>query len=213
MSEPKDWTKEEIEREFIGEMTAVTVPVDIHLEGRQQILDFAQMTKILRKAKLISLGECGCRKRVKECDAPIEVCLGLDKKAEGEIKRGSAKEVGLKGALEALRRSHDAGLVHIAYTFKEDERPGYVCSCCSCCCHSMSGLVRFGIPEAVVASEYVTTNNSDTCINCGKCVERCQFRARRLENDRLAFNRARCFGCGVCTSTCPTNSISLVKRD
>lgn len=212
MSEQKDWTKEEIEKEFIGVMTAVTVPVDIRLEGKQRILGLAEMKEILREARLISVGECGCRKRVKMCDSPTDVCLGLDEKAEDEIKRGSAVRVSLEKALEVLERSHDAGLVHIAYTFKDDEKPGYVCSCCSCCCHSMSGLVRFGIPEAVVTSDYVASNNSETCINCGTCVERCQFKARWIENSRMMFDNARCFGCGVCTSTCPTDSISLVER-
>lgn len=212
MSGQKDWTREEIEKEYVGEMTAVTVPVDIHLEGKQRILGFAEMQTILRDARLISVGECGCRKRVKMCDAPIDVCIGLDKKAEDEIERGSAKSVSLEKALKILERSHDAGLVHIAYTFKDDEKPRYVCSCCSCCCHSMSGLVRFGIPGAVVASKYIATNNSETCVNCGTCVERCQFKARWMEDNKMVFDNVRCFGCGVCTSTCPTDSISLVER-
>ncbi len=212
MSKQRDWTKEEIETEYLSEMTAVTVPVDIHLEGKQRILVLDEMKEILREARLISVGECGCRKRVKMCDAPIDVCLGLDEKAEDTIKRGSAKRVSLEKALKVLQRSHDVGLVHIAYTFTGDEKPRYVCSCCSCCCHSMSGLVRFGIPEAVVASKYVATNNSGTCTHCGTCVERCQFKARRMEDGKMVFDNARCFGCGVCTSTCPTESISLVKR-
>jgi len=37
MSEQKDWTKEEIEKEYIGEMTAVTIPVNLHLDGKQHI--------------------------------------------------------------------------------------------------------------------------------------------------------------------------------
>ncbi|UCB59626.1 MAG: 4Fe-4S binding protein [Candidatus Bathyarchaeota archaeon] len=212
MSEQKDWTKEEIEKEYIGEMTAVTIPVNLHLDGKQHILSLVEMKDILEEASVISVGECGCRTRVKTCDAPLDVCLSLDEAANDAIKRGSAKKVSLKRALEVLKRSHDAGLVHITYTFKDDERPRYVCSCCSCCCHSMSGLVRFRIPEAVVASKYVVTHNYETCINCGTCVERCQFKARRMEDNEMVFDKTRCFGCGVCTSTCPTDSNLLVKR-
>ena len=207
-----DWTKEEIEEEYVGEMTAVTIPVEIHLEGKQRILSFAEMKKILREAKSMSLGECGCRKRVKMCGAPIDVCLGLNKEAEDGIRRGSARRIGLKEALEVLERSHKAGLVHIAYTFTDDETPRYICSCCSCCCHSMSGLVRFGIPEAVVASKYVAKNDSETCTDCGTCIERCQFKARWMEDNKMVFGNTKCFGCGVCISSCPTESISLVAR-
>jgi Pyruvate/2-oxoacid:ferredoxin oxidoreductase delta subunit len=213
MSEKKDWTKKELQEEYVDTMTAVTVPVNIHIEGQQRILDFSEMKKILREAKLISVGECGCRKKLKKCDAPLDVCIGLDKEAEDMIKKGLAEKAPLEEALEALERSHATGLVHIAYTFEGSEKPDVVCSCCSCCCHSMSALVRFGIPEAVVASTYVAVNNSETCIDCGTCVERCQFKARYLEHDKLVYNKAKCFGCGVCISTCPTKSISLAKRN
>lgn len=194
-------------------MTAVTIPVDITLKGTQQILGLTEMEKILCEAKVISLGDCGCRKRVKMCDAPLDVCIELNENAEDMIKRGMAKQVSLEEALDALKRSHDAGLVHIAYTFKDSEKPDIICSCCSCCCHSMSALVRFGMPKAVVASNYIAVHNPETCINCGVCVKRCQFKARTLENGKLMFNATRCFGCGVCTSTCPTKSTSLVKRN
>ena len=212
MSGRNDWTKEELEEEYVSKMTAVTIPVNIHIEGRQRILDLSEMKQILGEAKLISLAECGCRKKLKNCDAPLDVCISLDEEAENLIKKGLAKRASLEETLEALERSHAAGLVHIAYTFEGNEKPDVICSCCSCCCHSMSALVRFGIPEAVVASRYIATNNPETCLNCGTCVERCQFKARHLENGKLVYNEARCFGCGVCVSTCPTKSISLMKR-
>jgi len=212
MPKKNDWTREELEKEYVNTMVAVTIPVNMRIEGRQQILDLSEMRRILKDAKLISLEECDCRKKFGKCDAPLDVCISLDKNAEEQIEKGLAKKASLEQALEALERSHRAGLVHIAYTFEESEKPGVVCSCCSCCCHSMSALVRFGIPEAVVASMYVAVNNSETCINCGTCVERCQFKARHLENGELVYNAGRCFGCGVCVTTCPTKSIHLERR-
>ncbi|MGD8544834.1 MAG: 4Fe-4S binding protein [Candidatus Bathyarchaeota archaeon] len=76
----------------------------------------------------------------------------------------------------------------------------------------MSALVRFGMPNAVVESKYIAVNNYDTCINCGTCVERCQFKARHMKNDEIFFDSSRCFGCSLCASTCPTHSISLTER-
>ncbi len=213
MSAKDDWTKEELEEEYVNTMTAVTIPVNIHIEGQQRILDLSEMKEILREAKTISLGECGCRKKWKKCDAPLDVCISLDKEAEDSINSGLARKANLQQALDALERSHSAGLVHIAYIFEGNEKPDIVCSCCSCCCHSMSALIRFGIPDAVISSKYVAVNNQETCTNCGTCVERCQFKARHLKDDKLIYNKNRCFGCGVCVSTCPTESISLTKRD
>jgi Pyruvate/2-oxoacid:ferredoxin oxidoreductase delta subunit len=215
MSMQKDWTKEELENEYINVMTAITVPVNVQIEGQQRILDITETKRILRNAELIAIGQCGCRTRVKNCDGPVDVCIALDNLANDEINRGLATKTSLEQALQALERAHNAGLVHMAYTFKENEKPDYVCSCCSCCCHSLSALVRFSMPEAlhhVLTSDYVAVTNSETCTDCGTCVDRCQFKARHLENGTLVFEEGKCFGCGVCVSTCPTKSISLTKR-
>jgi Pyruvate/2-oxoacid:ferredoxin oxidoreductase delta subunit len=207
-----DWTKEELKEKIVGKMTALTVPVNLRLEGTHRILDLSEMKQVLHGARAIALGTCDCRRKMNRCEAPRDVCVSLDREAEELVKTGAGRPASAEEALEALRRSHKAALVHIAYTFKDSERPGLVCSCCSCCCHSMSALVRFGIPEAVVASRYIAHHNAETCINCGTCVDRCQFKARRLEDHKVVYNAARCFGCGVCVSTCPTESISLRER-
>lgn len=212
MVDKNDWTREEIEEE-ISSHTAVTIPVNSRIEAQQLILDLSEMKRILNEAKLIALGECYCRKKYQKCDGPIDVCLNLDKEAEEFMSKGLAKKVDLEEALEALRRSHEAGLVHIAYTFTGKEKPEVICSCCSCCCHSMSALVRFGMPEAVTVSKYIAANNPKTCVGCGTCVERCQFKARQLKNGKMTYNSSRCFGCGLCVSTCPTQSNSLVNRE
>jgi len=211
MNKNNDWTIEELKKDYIGQMKAVTIPINISIHGQQQILDTSAAEKILRNAKLITLEDCGCRIRWEKCDAPLDVCLSIDSEAQDALKR-DAKPISVQKALKVLERSHKAGLVHLAYVFKGKEKPEIICSCCSCCCHSMSALVRFGIPDHVVASEYVALQNKGTCENCGTCIERCQFTARKLLSGKLHFAKEKCFGCGLCVSTCPTNSISLVKR-
>jgi len=194
-------------------MTPVTVPVNISIQGQQTILDLTSIEGILRNAEIITLEDCGCRAKWHKCNAPLDVCLSLDGEAREAMKRG-AKRISLAQALVVLKRSHQAGLVHMAYTFKGKEKPEVICSCCSCCCHSLSALVRFGIPHHVVASEYIAHQNYDTCDNCGTCVQRCQFHARQLNSDnKLVFNPNKCFGCGLCVSACPTKSITLTERE
>jgi NAD-dependent dihydropyrimidine dehydrogenase PreA subunit len=209
--EQNDWTKEELMEKIIDKVTPVTVPVNIAIHGKQTILNLSRVEDILRNAEIITLGECGCRSKYHKCDGPIDVCLSLDAQARESMERG-AKRISLAQALVTLKRSHEAGLVHMAYTFKGNEKPDVICSCCSCCCHSLSALVRFGIPDHVVASEYIAENNNETCGNCGTCTERCQFHARQLVDEKLAFNQSKCFGCGLCLTTCPTKSIKLVTR-
>ena len=210
--EENDWTREELQKEYVERMTAVTVPVNISIHGQQTILDLSTIENLLRDAEVIALEDCGCRAKRHKCSAPLDVCISLDDKAREIMKQG-ARRISLAQALVVLQRSHRAGLVHMAFTFEGKEKPEVVCSCCSCCCHSLSALIRFGMPDAVVASTYIAQQSCDTCNNCGTCVERCQFKARQLDSENtLVFNPAKCFGCGLCLSTCPTKSITLVKR-
>ncbi|MDI6824228.1 MAG: methyltransferase domain-containing protein [Bacillota bacterium] len=44
------------------------------------------------------------------------------------------------------------------------------------------------------------------------CVLRCVFGARVLGNGLHAYDEARCYGCGLCVTTCPERAISLVPR-
>jgi ferredoxin len=201
----KEWDEKELRKR------AVTVPVNMHVEGKQKILDFAAAEKLLRSARIISLENCGCRTKMKKCDAPLDVCLCLDKYARDSIKRGDGRAVSVEQALDALRRSNEAGLVHLAFTNKGDERPLIICSCCSCCCHALLSLLRFNIP-AVAESEHVAFQDEEKCDGCGICVGRCQFGARRLVDRELVFDGAKCFGCGLCVAACPREAISLVDR-
>lgn len=194
-------------------MTAVTVPVNVSIHGQQTVLDMSSVENILRSAEIITVEDCGCRIKWHRCDAPLDVCLSMDNKAREAMKSG-ARRISLSQALVVLQRSHKAGLVHLTFTFKGHEKPEVICSCCSCCCHSLSALVRFGMPDAVVAAEFIAHQNYDTCSNCGTCVKRCQFHARQMNSDgKLGFDGAKCFGCGLCMTTCPTNSITLTRRN
>lgn len=58
MPEKDDYTREELERE-LETMTAVTLPVNIRMEGKTRIFDLHEVEEILRGATLIALGECG----------------------------------------------------------------------------------------------------------------------------------------------------------
>ncbi|MFX1301064.1 MAG: hypothetical protein ACFFDE_08980, partial [Promethearchaeota archaeon] len=173
MPEKRDWTREELQRDYVDVMTAVTLPVEVKMEGTTRIYDFNQAETILKKANIISLGVCDCRNKVQGCDGPLDVCLSIDREAEIMISKGKGRKATLDEALSALKQSHDAGLVHMSYTDKGEAMPYIICSCCACCCHSLAGLMRFDLPEMVVESDQIANQNEDACIHCGACVDRC----------------------------------------
>lgn len=210
----KDYDEKTLERIYDDITCATTVPVNVEIEAEHRVYDLSRMEEIIRGARRITLNDCGCRQEYGNCDAPLDVCLGLDEEADQELKNEGtgAREISLEEALDVLRRSHEAGLVHMAYTMKGDETPKIICSCCPCCCHSLAGYLRFGIAKHVLKSDLVAVDDRGKCTDCGVCVERCVFGAREMEEGGLAYDSEDCFGCGLCVSTCPTGAISLVQN-
>jgi Pyruvate/2-oxoacid:ferredoxin oxidoreductase delta subunit len=218
VSSPKDesfYTEKQLQEIADDIDKAVTIPVNIMIEADHRVYDFSEVKEILSEAQRIVVQDCGCKTAYGNCDSPRDVCLGLDCEVDYALKNkgAHAKEITLDEALGVLRRSHEAGLVHMAYVMKGEEKPTLLCSCCSCCCHTLGGLLRHGIHAQVLSSKYIASDDEVKCIDCSDCVSRCVFEARRMESDKLVYDASKCLGCGLCVTTCPTNAISMKSRD
>ncbi len=196
----------------LGEI--IVIPVNRAFEGKNRVYSLIEMEGILRSAKKIASGQCGCRREYGNCDAPTDGCISLDAVAEYYLENEPTtdNEITVERALELLRKSHEAGLVHISYTMKDDEKPGLICSCCPCCCHTLGSLARNGTHPKMLTSKYIARNDDESCIQCGECTNRCAFTARYMVNEALVYDDTKCFGCGLCVSTCPENAIDLIRR-
>ena len=194
--------------------SAVAIPVNVEIEAEHFVYDLSEVEKILRESDHIFLNDCGCRSVHKNCDYPLDTCLAVNvgpdylETAEGR----NSRKVSVAEALSALLRSHDAGLVHMAYVMKGEDKPFLICSCCTCCCHTLGGLLRHGIHTQVLTSKLIAEDDEARCINCGKCVTRCVFGARKMLDGEKKYDRTLCYGCGLCTSSCPANAVKLINR-
>lgn len=211
---PSDYTEEELRAQARELESAVTIPANVEIEADHRVLDLGEVEKLLRQAENIILQDCGCRTDKGNCDAPRDVCITIDPPEDYIAKnaRCHPHESTLEGTLNALRRSHKLGLVHMAYTMKDNDHPTIMCSCCPCCCHTLGGLLRHGIAAQVLTSRFVAEEDEEKCAGCGRRVDRCVFGVRHLDNGELRYDRSRCFGCCLCFSTCPAGAISLVPR-
>ncbi|MBN2027033.1 MAG: 4Fe-4S binding protein [Actinobacteria bacterium] len=186
------------------------VPVNQPVEARQSVLAFEDVEQMLRDAGRLAVANCTCRLVDGKCGKPLEVCLQLGKAADYTIDRGSGREIDYAEAIEIIRLSEEAGLVHVAMNKAYGSH--IICNCCEDCC------VAFGLPidptKIVDPSRFKAVVDEDVCSGCGECVERCFFSAIALvERDGeevSTIDAEKCMGCGLCQVTCPEDAISLV---
>jgi len=200
--------------EAVEHYTATTIPVHVEVDVNQVVVNLDEAENLLRAAESIALGPCACRTEKGNCDRPIDVCLTVDEDGDQATEAWEGlRRVSVEEALAALRASHEAGLVHLAYR-KPGQESTIVCSCCSCCCWFLNALKQFDYHDAVVESSHVAEQDAELCVGCAACVERCPFDAwaAAQNGDRPSLNPGKCFGCGVCVSGCPTGAISFVPR-
>ncbi|UCE28872.1 MAG: hypothetical protein JSV85_06315 [Candidatus Bathyarchaeota archaeon] len=149
------YSKEEAQR-ITGELEkAVTIPVNLEIRLEHRVYDFSEVKEILEGARRIVVQDCGCKTEYRNCDAPKDVCISLDETGDEllEETKHNPREISVDEAVKVLQRSHEAGLVHLAYTMRGDEKPGLICSCCPCCCHTLGSLARGGIHTQILTSK------------------------------------------------------------
>jgi Pyruvate/2-oxoacid:ferredoxin oxidoreductase delta subunit len=187
------------------------IPIQQSLSTLQWVLPTQQVLEILRNSRSFALADCMCRSKHKRCDKPLEVCFYTNDVADKKVAEGSARHVDLNEAAERLRLANEHGLVHLTI-YNPDQHVYALCSCCACCCHDIEFMKKLGRPDLVAHADYIAEVDAGTCSNCGVCSQRCIFDALEMQDGSVTYHREKCYGCGVCVTTCPTGSISMALR-
>ena len=108
-----------------------------------------------------------------------------------------------------LKTAEDAGLVLSPSGYKDILN---ICCCCDCCCAVLRNLKKFDRPADYAQSQFQARIDSELCIACGTCSERCQVDAIVEKEDVMAVDTGRCIGCALCVPTCSEEAISLVSK-
>jgi len=185
------------------------VPVNQPVEARSSILAYEDVEQIVRDAGRLAVANCTCRLVDGKCGKPLEVCLQLGKAADYTVDRGSGRELTVDEAMEIIRMSEEAGLIHV--TMNKAYGSHIICNCCEDCC------VAFGlpIPATIIVdpSRFLAVVDEEACSGCGDCVDRCFFEAVSLEErdgeEVPAIFAEKCMGCGLCQVACPEDAITM----
>ena len=151
------------------------------------------------------------------CGHRMETCLSFGDEAEYWIHMGFGREITREEALEYLRRSRDDGFI-LQHIFAKDM--GTVCSCHGDCCgiigewRALGGAADIENARAFKQiSHYNLVVDTDSCLKCGTCAERCPLDAITMdEKSGLPVVNDLCFRCGQCAYVCPAGARSLVAR-
>jgi electron transport complex protein RnfB len=190
------------------------IPVEEAIPAELEIFPFERATELIEGAKAWAVRNCICRTQQhligKGCDHEIENCL-VFAPVEGVFNHSKVdRAITKEEALQILLDTEEAGLVHTIGNYRDGHN--YICNCCTCCCGILRGVAEFDIPTAIAHSGFQAVVDSELCIGCGDCVERCQFGALEVPEDVCEVDLVRCVGCGVCVSVCPADALHLERR-
>jgi len=182
----------------------------------QAVFPVQLMEQVIANARRIAVAHCPCRVSYRlvgrGCEHPTEVCMKFDELADYVIDRGLARELTKEEALDVIRITEEAGLVHFV-----DNAEGEIkhnCNCCGCACWNVGNIRRRKIPrDLIMATYFMRETDSDECTGCGECATICPVDAVQMSDDVPLIDREWCIGCGVCATVCPSNAAVLKVRD
>jgi NAD-dependent dihydropyrimidine dehydrogenase PreA subunit len=215
---PYDRTIPILDKTVKGEEIKISINESIEVP-EEQVLTTQKVEEIIEKFDDIAVGHCFCRHHkdllghsCKQTNLR-ENCFTFGKSARYCADQGFARLISKEEALEILKQSEAAGLIHKAFyphsDITKDETS--VCNCCKDCCGTLEWW-RTGMIAMINWANYLSLVNPDACTGCGICVEKCPVGAIQLNDKNIAeTNDQYCIGCGICAHFCPEGAISLLE--
>ncbi len=195
-----------------------TIPVEKSLTPEHRVSTYDNIREMLEnRIDSIAVMNCICRQEHDLLEKSCKVsdirrnCISFDNFAEIVLKIvPSARRISKDELLKILDTNQKEGFV---IQSENNQNPQYMCFCCGCCCGFLTTVKQFPRPAEYYSSNFYAQSNSELCIGCETCVERCQMEAITMDDGKSSVNLDRCIGCGNCVAICEANAISLIKRD
>ncbi|MFX1451331.1 MAG: 4Fe-4S binding protein [Promethearchaeota archaeon] len=185
------------------------------------------MKNLIDKHDEFAVIPCQCRligeMSGEPCDvAPSEMgCFvgGLGARDAMQNKLPGARSMNKQEAIEFLKETEKAGLVHNAIWDKGNESSIFICNCCKCHC----GVALFPAQKmhikGVHASNFRPKFNMELCSKCETCLRKCPKEAiyhkwplkSDSSDEEMILREDMCIGCGICAVNCPKEAIKMIK--
>jgi len=193
---------------------ARVVVIEQEIPRGVEVFPYECVSKFIDEADYLALAICYCRHEMellgKSCGRSKDVCLQFGPFARYVVERGFGRRITKEEAYAALKKSEEEGLVHLSDN--NQKRINFICNCCGCCCGLLGGVTRLKNPKAIATSHFTLNIDAETCVACGACADRCYFGAITV-NEVAEVDPEKCLGCGLCNTVCPTESLSMKRRE
>ncbi len=181
-----------------------------------QVLPIEDVEQVLDRVDSITRMPCGCRfQTTGKTDKRYCFGFGLDKWGVlGRFPEASAslEVLDRQEAKDIFRKYDEEGLIHTVWTGVTP----YVIGLCNCDhdCGAYKGYIEMRGAPNFFRAEYVCQVNWDLCNGCKACMSQCQFGSQFYSSalEKVYIDPSRCFGCGVCRTSCAADAIELIPR-
>jgi len=193
-----------------------TIPIEESITPEHNVATFDELTEIIRKTSKITVMECICQKGKELINKPCkqtdmrEHCFALNSSAQHVVDLNNGKFVTTDEALIILKRAQEEGLILQPGNALD---PNFICCCCGCCCDLITNIKKLERPWELFHSNFIARVDSELCIGCESCLNRCQMDAIEMVENIATVNQKLCIGCGNCVVTCSEEAITLKKKE
>ncbi|MFX0132912.1 MAG: 4Fe-4S binding protein, partial [Candidatus Hodarchaeota archaeon] len=195
------------------------IKIDETMEIEKRIIPIEIVKDMIDKNDIFGVLTCPCRLVGEMSGEPCKVapaemgCFVVGLGAQMGIQAGIARPLTKEEAIDYIKKTEEAGLVHTVMGASKDQVFS-ICNCCNCHCGALlpTSKTKFEL-KFIGQSNYSPKRDPELCILCEKCVEMCPMDAisHPSGEDNLIFNSNLCIGCGLCAVNCPENAILMEK--
>lgn len=220
----KDWYEAGGSNDIVNELVAAKPPIarviptwkslDISNIPSEVLLPYEDVRQIMKGAELLAVVGCPCRRSMRRCKRPVNVCVQFNQTAELAINRRAGRKVSLEEIMTIVDEAEEAGLVH---TVQNSTWVYHImCNCCEDCCGIINSLIQSDrLSEGLAPSRFQAKIDQEPCTGCQVCVDRCPFNAIQMQKVptskklKAYIEPKKCFGCGLCVFKCEQKAINL----